>query len=61
MRTLNMIDATAACDHLTRENGRKFQTLSDVQNLCAPRRVGGQGWTFRGDWKKRVAPTFFSK
>lgn len=62
MRTLNMIDMTSASDHLTRENGRKTQNLGDIQSLCLPpRRVGGQGWSFRGDWKRSVAPRFFAK
>jgi hypothetical protein len=57
MNKTNLVTLRAAFDFL----GGKSVNLGDVQSLCNGPRKAGQGWTYFGDWKRKVAPTFFSK
>ena len=62
MRLVNMVTAKSGFNYLGSENGRKAQKLGDLQRLCIPNRGShGQGWTFKGDFKRKVAPIFFAK
>lgn len=56
MKTTNIVTLKAAVEFL----GSKNVNLADVQALVhGPRHKPVQGWTFDGNWKKKVAPYYY--
>jgi hypothetical protein len=59
-RNIGIVTARAAFDVVPKTG--KFAKLGDVQGLVHGNRphAYSQGWSYRGDWKRKVAPVFYA-